>query len=143
MISQAKVTNAPKRFENLLLKTNDTVISKMTNSYLHNAKGRSFFVSPVIVRLKILFVFLCSGSYFGPPQSNQNAPRGTDPLVIPGGVYAHSKNSRGCFWRCRCKCYHIALTAAKSTAAARAYGTQLPFECGSRLHGGFCSCYCL
>ena len=57
----------------------------MTNSYLHNAKGRSFFVSPVIVRLKILFVFLCSGSYFGPPQRNQNAPRGTDPLVIPGG----------------------------------------------------------
>ena len=76
-------------------------------------------------------------------------PKGTKtlqgglPLVIPGGTYAHSKNSQGIFWRCRCKCYHIALTAAKSTAAARAYGTQLPFECGSRLHGGFCSCYCL
>ena len=52
----------------------------------------------------------------------QNTPRGTDPLVIPGGIYAHSKKSRGFFWRCRCKCYHIALTVAKSTATARAYG---------------------
>ena len=76
-------------------------------------------------------------------------PKGTKtlqgglPLVIPGGTYAHSKNSQGGFWRCRCKYYHIALTAAKSTATARAYGTQLPFECGNRLHGGFCSCYYL
>ena len=85
MISQAKVTNAPKRFENLLLKTNDTVISKMTNSYLHNAKGRRIVTSPVIVCIKIFLISFMRGSYFGPPQSNQNAPRGTDPLVIPGG----------------------------------------------------------
>ena len=57
----------------------------MTNSYLHNAKGRRIVTSPVIVCIKIFLISFMRGSYFGPPQSNQNAPRGTDPLVIPGG----------------------------------------------------------
>ena len=60
--------------------------------------------------------------FLWPAPKEPKRSKGGLPLVIPDGTYAHSKNSQGGFWRCRCKCYHISLTAAKSTATARAYG---------------------
>ena len=57
----------------------------MTNSYLHNAKGRRFFISPVIVCIKIFLISFMRWQFLCPATKEPKRSKGDSPLYSPCG----------------------------------------------------------